>query len=124
MTKKQKSIKLQHKRQRKEAKRIIKHKIVRKALNRWNGLSKPKQTLARERAKRSLMVRIGLQNLDLLVKKWSDKITDEFIKRIDELKANLKAALKTKDLEVIDPAIKAFVPIQEELNGIVAKYDK
>lgn len=116
-------VKLQKKRQRKEAKRNLKRKVVRCLKNKWNDLGRSRQTLAQERARRSLGIKVALANLDATVKKWNDKIPLETLAKLEELKDNLKVALKTKNVAIIDKAIKDFGPVNQEVNDIIAKVD-
>ncbi len=110
-------LKLFKKRQRKESKRIIKRKVIRKHLNLWNDLGK-------ERKRRTENINIALQNLDNIVKRWKDKISVELESRLNQCKENLSIARKTKNLSLIDKAIKDFVPIYEEIIKIVEANEK
>ncbi len=117
-------LKLFKKRQRKESKRIIKRKVIRKHLNLWNDLGKERQRIALERKRRTENINIALQNLDNIVKRWKDKISVELESRLNQCKENLSIARKTKNLSLIDKAIKDFVPIYEEIIKIVEANEK
>ena len=114
---------LQQKRARKELKRKLKRKAIRLSRNQWNSLGKGRQRLAQERCRRKLGINMALENLNKLIKKWSDKISLDLIAKVESQKVVLLTALKTKNLTVIDKAIQDFIPLDKEVQETVAKYD-
>jgi hypothetical protein len=117
-------LKLQHKRQRKELKRNAKRKAIRNRLNKWANLGKAKQRLALERTRRTAGINDALKQLNAIVKRWSDKVSDQLYKDIETCTVNLKAAMKTKKLDLIDNAIKAFGPVNAAVIKIYETYEK
>ena len=117
------ALKLQKKRQAKEAKRILKHKAVRKSLNLWKGLGKDRQKLALNRAQRTNGINLAILHLESLIKKWNDKISVKLLNIIEIEKKMLLEVLKTKDISLIDAQIKSFAPLNQEVIDIVKKLE-
>lgn len=111
--------KLQKKRQRKEAKRIVKHKAVRKYLNRLAGLGMGKRSQSIHRGRRTAGIKEAIAAVDNIIKRWSDKISEALIGKIDAQKLVLKTAMKSKDDKAIQQAVNDFVPLNAELIEIV-----
>jgi hypothetical protein len=114
---------LHHKRQRKEAKRNLKRKANRKFLNQLAGLGVAKRQQALFHARRTASILDAIKGVDLIVKRWSDKISDVLMAAVEAQKRNLKAAVKSKDDKAIQQAVQDFIPINDQLIEIVKKYD-
>lgn len=112
------TLNLQKKRQRKEAKRNLKRKTIRKQRNQFIGLGRKRQTLALERAKRTKGIQQFFLSLDAIIKRWSDKFSQELIAKIEKGKQNIIEARKTKNILTIDLAIKDFEPTNKEIIDI------
>lgn len=112
------TVNLQKKRQRKEAKRNLKRKTIRKQRNQFLGLGRKRQTLALERAKRTKGIQQFFLSLDAIIKRWSDKFSQELIVKIEKGKQNIIEARKTKNILTIDLAIKDFEPTNKEIIDI------
>ena len=124
MSIKSESIKLQKKRQRKEAKRNLVRKQVRKNLNGFKSLGRAKQERAIRRARRTLGIKSALQNIANIIKRWSDKVSQDLSDRIDAQKVVLLNAMKSKDDQAIEKAVNDFVPLNQELYTIVEPLEK
>lgn len=116
--------KLHHKRQRKEAKRNIKRKAVRKYLNDLAGLGVQKRSLALHHARRTAGINEALAGINAIIKRWSDKISETLLAKIDTQKLVLKTAMKSKDDKAVQQAVNDFVPLNAELIEIVRVNEK
>jgi hypothetical protein len=115
--------KLLHKRQRKEDKRNLKRKATRKFLNQLAGLGTAKRQQALFHARRTASILDAIKGVDLIIKRWCDKISIELMGQVENQKVLLKAAVRAKDDKAIQKAVQDFVPINDQLIEIVKKYD-
>ena len=116
-------LKLQKKRQIKEAKRNLKRKAIRKYRNNLLSLGVRKRQEALFNAKRTANINEATKNMDAIIKRWNDKISLDLLAKIETQKITLNAAMKLKDATLIKRAIDDFVPLNKELLEIVEKFE-
>ena len=116
-------LKLQKKRQIKEAKRNLKRKAIRKYRNNLLSLGVRKRQEALFNAKRTAIINEATKNMDAIIKRWNDKISLDLLAKIETQKITLNAAMKLKDATLIKRAIDDFVPLNKELLEIVEKLE-
>ena len=116
-------LKLQKKRQIKEAKRNLKRKAIRKYRNNLLSLGVRKRQEALFNAKSTANINEATKNMDAIIKRWNDKISLDLLAKIETQKITLNAAMKLKDATLIKRAIDDFVPLNKELLEIVEKLE-